>query len=97
MKQDKYNGLKHVNVNLDQMQVFATRSNVGMMINAGVNAKNSSIKVCAIKDLFGFRVIVSANVINQVILVNIQTTKTVYAGKNQLINQLKNVQKLLKK
>ena len=53
------------------MQVFATRSNVGMMINAGVNAKNLSIKVCAIKDLFGFRVIVSANVINQVMLVNI--------------------------
>ena len=35
---------------------------VGMMINAGVNAKNWLIKAYAIKDLFGILVIVSANV-----------------------------------
>ena len=40
-------------------------------INAVVNAKNWLIKVCAIKDLFGILVIVSANVINPVILVSI--------------------------
>ena len=40
MKQDTYNGMKHVNVNVDQMQVFVIINNVGMMINAGANAKN---------------------------------------------------------
>ena len=34
------NGMKRVNVNVDQMQAFVIISNVGMMINAGVNAKN---------------------------------------------------------
>ena len=33
MKQDTYNGMKPVNVNVDQMQAF-------VMINAGVNIKN---------------------------------------------------------
>ena len=34
------NGMKHVSVNVDQMQVFVTINNIGMMISAGVNAKN---------------------------------------------------------
>ena len=40
MKQDTQNNMKRVSVNVDQMQVFVIISNVGMMINAGVNAKN---------------------------------------------------------
>ena len=31
--------MKHVSVNVDQMQVFVIINNVGMMINAGVNVK----------------------------------------------------------
>ena len=42
-----------------------------MMINVGVNEKNWLIKTYAIKDLFGILVIVSANVINPVIVVSI--------------------------
>ena len=42
-----------------------------MMINAGVNAKNYLIKVYVIQDLPGIQVIVNANVINHVMLVNI--------------------------
>ena len=34
------NGMKRVSVNVDQMQAFVIINNVGMMINAGVNAKN---------------------------------------------------------
>ena len=40
MKQDRYNGMRHVNVNVDQMQAFVIKNNAGMMIRAGVNAKN---------------------------------------------------------
>ena len=40
MKQDKYLGMKFVNVNVDQMQVFVIINNVGIMINANVNVKN---------------------------------------------------------
>ena len=40
MKQDTQNDMKHVTVNVDQMQAFVIIKNVGMMINAGVNAKN---------------------------------------------------------
>ena len=40
------------------MQAFVIINNVGMMINAGVNAKNWLIKVYVIKDLFGILVIV---------------------------------------
>ena len=32
--------MKRVNANVDQMQAFVIINNVGMMINAGVNAKN---------------------------------------------------------
>ena len=40
MKKDTQNGMKRVKVNVDQMQAFVIINNVGMMINAGVNAKN---------------------------------------------------------
>ena len=40
MKQDTYNGMKRVSVNVDQMQPLVIINNVRMMINAGVNAKN---------------------------------------------------------
>ena len=59
MKQDTKNGMKSVNVNVDLTVVFVIINNVGMMINAGVNAKNL-LKAYAIIDLFGILVIVSA-------------------------------------
>ena len=62
-----------------------------MMINASVNAKNQLIKVHVIKNLFGILGIVSANPINHVMLVNIQTIKALSAEKNQLINQFTNL------
>ena len=40
MKQDTQNGMKHVSVNVDYMQAFVIINNIGMMINAAVNAKN---------------------------------------------------------
>ena len=40
MKQDKQNGMKLVNSNLNQMQVLVTKNKGWMKINAGVNAKN---------------------------------------------------------
>ena len=40
MKKGIQNGMKHVNVNVDQMEVFVTIKNVGTKINSGVNAKN---------------------------------------------------------
>ena len=40
MKQDTLNGMKLVNDNVDQMQVFVVINNVGIMINVDVNAKN---------------------------------------------------------
>ena len=40
MKQDTYNDMKRVSVNVDQMQAFVIINKVGMMINAGVTAKN---------------------------------------------------------
>ena len=40
MKQDIQNGMKLVNVNVDQMQVFVIVNNAGMKINVDVNAKN---------------------------------------------------------
>ena len=40
MKQDIYLGMKLVNVNVDYMQVFVMINNVGIMLNADVNAKN---------------------------------------------------------
>ena len=46
------------------MQLFVIINNIGIMINAGVNAKNWLIKVHAIKHLFGTLVVVSVNVIS---------------------------------
>ena len=40
MKQDTQNGMKHVSVNVDQMQLFVMINNVGLIINAGVNKNN---------------------------------------------------------
>ena len=50
------------------MQVFVIINNVGIMINADVDAKNWLTKEYVIKDLFGIQVIV--NVINHVMLEN---------------------------
>ena len=97
MKQETQNGMKRVNANVSQMQVFVIINNTGMMIHADMNVKNQLTKVYVIKDLFEIEVIVSVNVINHVMLVSIKTMKTVRAGENWLINQLKNVQKILKK
>ena len=40
MKQATQNSMKPASVNVDQMQAFVMINNVGIMINAGVNAKN---------------------------------------------------------
>ena len=40
MKQKIYNGMKHVNVYIDQMSLFVMISNVGIKITADVNVKN---------------------------------------------------------
>ena len=40
MKQDIQNGMKLVNINVDQMQVFVIINNVGVMKNVGVNVTN---------------------------------------------------------
>ena len=40
MKQDPYNAMKHVSVNIDLTVMFVIINNVGMMINEGVNEKN---------------------------------------------------------
>ena len=40
MKQDIQNGMERVNVNVEFMQAFVIINNAGLMINAGVNAKN---------------------------------------------------------
>ena len=45
------------------MQAFVLLSNVGMMVNAAVNANNQLIKVHATRDLFGVLVIASVNMI----------------------------------
>ena len=40
MKQDTQNGMKLVNVNVDQMRVFVIINNAGIVIYADVNVKN---------------------------------------------------------
>ena len=40
MKQDLQNEMKNVSLNVDQMQLFVIINNVGIKINADVNAKN---------------------------------------------------------
>ena len=59
MKEDLQNGMKHVSVNVDQMQLFVIINNVEIKINVDVNAKNQLIKECVVKNLFGILVIVS--------------------------------------
>ena len=88
--------MKRVSVNVNQMAVFVIINNAGRMMNAGVNAKNYLIKVYKIKDLFGIKVIVTANVTNHLTLESIQTMKAVSAEKSQWINKLRNVLKMLK-
>ena len=73
--------MKCVSVYVDLIVVFVIINNVGMMINAGVNTKDSLIQAYALKDLFGILVIVSVNVINPVILVSTYTIKIVSAKK----------------
>ena len=63
--------MERVSVNVDFTAVFVILNSVGMMINAGVNAKNWFIKAYAIMDLFRILVILSVNVTNPVILVSI--------------------------
>ena len=45
-------------------------NNIIIVISAGVNAKNSSIKVGVMVDLFEILAHINANVINHVMLVN---------------------------
>ena len=63
--------MERVNGNVDKVQVFVIISKGGMKINAGLNAKNWSIKVYTVKDLLETLVIVSVNTINRVELMNI--------------------------
>ena len=53
------------------MQVFVIINNVGILINADVNVKNSLKKEDVMKDSFGILVNVNVNVINLVMLDNI--------------------------
>ena len=71
MKHGTWNDMKRVSVNVDYMQEFVIISNVGVMMNAGVNATNYLIKVYVTENLFGILVIVSANLIIHVMLVSI--------------------------
>ena len=66
-----------------------------MKINGDVNTKKLLTKEHVIKDLNRILAIVNVNVINNVQLENIQIIKTVSVQKGQLINQLKNVVKIL--
>ena len=40
MKRDLQNNMKHVSVNVDQIQLFVIINNVGIKINVDVNVKN---------------------------------------------------------
>ena len=59
------------------MQEFVMIRNVGIMINADINANNWLTKEHEINDLFGILVIVNINVINHVMLENIGVMKIV--------------------
>ena len=82
MKQDIYNGMKRVSVNVDQMQLFVIINNVGIKINVDKNVKNQLVKEYVIKDLFGILVIMSVTVIKRVMLVYIQIMNIVNVEKN---------------
>ena len=66
-----YLGMGLVHINVDLMQVFVMISNVGVMINAHVNAKNWLTKVDVMMDSIGIPVYVNVKVINHVMLENI--------------------------
>ena len=87
--------MKLVSAYVDQIKLFVIVNKDGMKINVDVNAKNKLIKVYVIKDMFGIQVIMSVNVINHEILLNIQIIQIVNVEKNQLTHLLKNVLKLL--
>ena len=53
------------------MFMFVIISNVGIMINTDVSAKNLLAKVDVMMDLFGILVYVNVNVINHVMLEDI--------------------------
>ena len=72
--------MKLVNANVHQIQVCVIINNIGIMISANVNAKNSLIRKDLIRDLFGILVIVNVNVTSYVMLENIQIIKIVNAG-----------------
>ena len=97
MKQESLNSIKLKSANVDQMQVFVIINRNGMKVNANLNVRNSLTKEYVIKDLIGIIEIVNVNMINHVILENIQIVKTVGVEKGSLINQLKNVLKILMK
>ena len=40
MKQGIQDGMRHVHIDVDQMQVFVIINNVGIIIDADVNVKN---------------------------------------------------------
>ena len=68
------------------MKLFVTINKDGIKINVGASAKNKLIKEYVTKDMPGIQVIVSVNVINLVILVNIWITQVVSVEKNELIH-----------
>ena len=95
IKQDVYNCIKLVSVNVDQMQVSAIINNIGIKINVDLNVKNQLTKEYVINDLFGILIIVNVSVINHAMLENIQIMKIKNAEKNQLTSQSNNVVKTL--
>ena len=64
MKQNMYLGMRLVHVDIDYMQVFRKLNNVGIMINAYVNAKNWLTKVNVVMDLLGILPYMNPNVIH---------------------------------
>ena len=88
--------MKPVNVNIDQMQGVCNNKQCCGDDKCRVNAMNQLIKECMTEVFVGILVIMSVTVINDVMLVSIQTMKIVSVEKNWLINQLKHVLKMLK-
>ena len=58
MKRVIQNGIKLVNVYVDQMELLVIIKNIGIKINVSVNVKNQLTKKFVIKDLSGIQVIV---------------------------------------
>ena len=77
--------MKHVNVNVDQMQVLVIINSVKTTINVDVNVKNYLMKAYVVNNIFGILAIVNVNVINRVILVSTQTMK-IWKKVNRSIN-----------